>query len=84
MAHAADIDETSMGTIANWLAPALTKVATNQTRWYAYLHVAVYAGQFRGTHYIIENGGMSVGKIGYELHSGSEIVLNILKTSQVC
>ena len=65
VAHAADIDETSMGTIANWLAPALTKVTTNQTRWYAYLHVAVYAGQFRGTHYIIENGGMSVGKIGY-------------------
>ena len=81
VAHAADIDETSMGTIANWLAPALTKAYTNQTRWYAYLHVAVYAGQFRGTHYIIENGGTSRGKIGYVPYYGYEIVLNILKTS---
>ena len=65
LAHDAGIDDTPMGTIANWLTPALTKYATNQTRWYAYLHVAVYAGQFKGTHYIIENGGTSRGKIGY-------------------
>ena len=84
LAHDAGIDDTPMGTIANWLTPALTKYATNQTRWYAYLHVAVYAGQFRGTHYIIENGGTSRGKIGYVPYCGYEIVLNILKTSQVC
>ena len=62
IAHDRDMEDmdgtrTRLGTIANWLAPVLTKVKTGQARQYAYLHVAVYAGQYKGEHYVIENGG---------------------------
>ena len=57
LAHDRDMDGTTLGTIANWLAPVLTKAMTGQARQYAYLHVAVYAGQYKGEHYVIENGG---------------------------
>ena len=57
LAHDRDMDGTTLGTIANWLAPVLTKAMTGQARQYAYLHVAVYAGQYKGKHYVIENGG---------------------------
>ena len=57
IAHDRDMDGTTLGTIANWLAPVLTKAMTGQARQYAYLHVAVYAGQYKGKHYVIENGG---------------------------
>ena len=57
LAHDRDMDGTTLGTIANWLAPVLTKATTGQARQYAYLHVAVYAGQYKGEHYVIENGG---------------------------
>ena len=57
LAHADDRDNTWSGTMANWLAPVFTKAMTGQARQYAYLHVAVYAGQHEGVHYVIENGG---------------------------
>ena len=57
LAHAGDMDGTRLGTMANWLAPLFTMAKTWQARQYAYLHVAVYAGQYNGEHYVIENGG---------------------------
>ena len=64
LSHDRDMDGTTLGTIANWLAPVLTKAATGQARQYAYLHVAVYAGQYKGEHYVIENGGHYVRGFG--------------------
>ena len=41
----------------NLLAPFLMGVNTGEARMYPYLHAAVYAGKFDGSHYVIENGG---------------------------
>ena len=38
-------------------ASALMAIKLNQARDFAYFHVAVYAGQYRDTHFVIENGG---------------------------
>ena len=64
LAHAGDMDGTRLGTMANWLAPLFTMAKTGQARQYAYLHVAVYAGQYNGEHYLIENGGARERGIG--------------------
>ena len=57
IAHHQETEDTWGGTIANFFAPILTLITTGQARQYAYLHSAVYAGEYNGKHYVIENGG---------------------------
>ena len=59
-AHGLGRDDTQVGNVLNYLTPVLTAAVTGQPRSYLYFHVAVYAGQHNGVHYVIENGG------GYE------------------
>ena len=66
VAHHQEIDDDPiLGPLANMFAPVLTGIKTGQARQYAYLHVAVYAGQYEGVHYVIENGGNSDYGKGY-------------------
>ena len=45
------------GWIYNLLAPFFLTLNTGQMRSFAYFHVSVYAGEYDGEHYVIENGG---------------------------
>ena len=52
------------GFLFNCIAPLILKVATGEARKFAYMHVAVYAGQVDGKHYVIHNGGNSWDNLG--------------------
>ena len=58
VAHHQRVDNDPIrGPLYNLVAPILNWSKTGQFRQYPYLHVAVYAGQYEGVHYVIENGG---------------------------
>ena len=57
IAHHEGTEGTWEGTFQNLFAPVLTMIDAGQARQYAYLHAAVYAGEYNGNHYVIENGG---------------------------
>ena len=45
------------GYLFKLLEPVFLKIATGEARKFAYMHVAVYAGMWKGEHYVIHNGG---------------------------
>ena len=57
VAHAANKEESWQGPLINLLAPVIMIKKTGNWRQFPYLHVAIYAGEFEGDHYVIENGG---------------------------
>jgi hypothetical protein len=56
------------GPLCDILASAFSKFYVNQSRDFAFFHVAVYVGCYDGTHYVIENGGQEDPR----LHQGKE------------
>ena len=56
-AHHSGTDGTFEGYMSNLFAPIYFQITAEQSRQYAYLHAAIYAGKHKGKHYVIENGG---------------------------
>ena len=52
-----ELNNPHWGYLFKLLEPVFLKIATGEDRKFAYMHVAVYAGMWKGKHFVIHNGG---------------------------